>query len=102
MEIIIDTWICSGCIPSPAEVSSKEGIDVFRQRGEAFLEKILFFSVVFSIVMLSYELRENQSWSLQIINEVWIRRQAVVNQNWMPRSKEFVIDGVGCDLKIIT
>nr|CAD1837987.1 unnamed protein product [Ananas comosus var. bracteatus] len=33
LEIIIDTWICSGCIPSPAEVSSKEGIDVFRQRG---------------------------------------------------------------------
>ncbi|XP_008790336.2 protein root UVB sensitive 4 isoform X1 [Phoenix dactylifera] len=33
LEIIINTWLCSGVVPSPAEVSSKEGIDVLMNKG---------------------------------------------------------------------
>ncbi|XP_072982464.1 protein root UVB sensitive 4 isoform X1 [Typha latifolia] len=33
LEIILDTWIHSRYVPSPAEVSGREGIDIFRQKG---------------------------------------------------------------------
>lgn len=33
LEIIINTWLCSGAVPSPAEVSSKEGINILMNKG---------------------------------------------------------------------
>ncbi|CAI0458514.1 unnamed protein product [Linum tenue] len=32
LEIILDTWIRSGCVPSPEEVSKEEGVGIFRSR----------------------------------------------------------------------
>lgn len=34
LEIIINTWVCSGVVPSPAEVSRKEGMDILMNKGD--------------------------------------------------------------------
>lgn len=36
LEIILNTWIQLGYVPSPAEVSKVEGIDFLSSKGEAF------------------------------------------------------------------
>nr|XP_010910651.1 protein root UVB sensitive 4 isoform X2 [Elaeis guineensis] len=33
LEIIINMWLCSGVVPSPAEVSSKESMDILMNKG---------------------------------------------------------------------
>lgn len=35
LEIILNTWIKFGYVPSPAEVSEKEGIDIFNSKSES-------------------------------------------------------------------
>lgn len=35
--IILNNWIDFGYVPSPAEVSNEEGIDIFKARGEISL-----------------------------------------------------------------
>ena len=48
LEIIVNTWIQFGYVPSPAEVSKEEGIDVLWTKGEA---SHLNFSIVVFVLL---------------------------------------------------
>ena len=72
LEIILDTWIELGCVPSPAEVSKQEGIDLPWSQGEALhLLSLVLGSRAFEISTSNFEVgllsvAGKDSWPIRI------------------------------------